>query len=257
MMLRLERHKKIVDYINERGAATVEELSEVLQVSKATIRRDLVTLEEEAALLRTHGGAVIDQGASKEEIPIDVRRELNRREKELVAAAAVELIQEGSTIYVGAGTTGRALAALLDRFHHLVVLTNDIDVAQEVALTDNNLIVAGGQLKKGSRTLYGFFTEQMLRELQVDIAFMIVDAVDVESGFMDYGMDEVRIKRQVIHNSKQCIMLCDASKFSRSTLVNVCPLNSVHTVVTNAEASDGDLRALTDAGIRVIQAAEE
>ena len=135
------------------------------------------------------------------------------------------------------------------------MLTNDLDVAQEVTRTDNSLIMAGGQLKKGSRTLYGFFTEQMLRELRVDTAFMIVDAVDVESGFMDYSIDEVRIKREVIQNAKQCIMLCDASKFKKSTLVNVCPLNHVQVVVTNAEADPKDVQVLMDAGLQVIQAA--
>ncbi|RHR06134.1 DeoR/GlpR transcriptional regulator [Pseudoflavonifractor sp. AF19-9AC] len=254
-MLKPERYRRILDYVNERGAATVDELADVTQVSKATIRRDLVALEEERSLLRTHGGAVTYHSTVQEEIPIDLRRELNREEKELVAAAAVELVREGSTIYVGAGTTGRALAAKLGRFHQLTVLTNDLDVAQEVTRTDNSLIMAGGQLKKGSRTLYGFFTEQMLRELRVDTAFMIVDAVDVESGFMDYSIDEVRIKREVIQNAKQCIMLCDASKFKKSTLVNVCPLNHVQVVVTNAEADPKDVQVLMDAGLQVIQAA--
>lgn len=105
------------------------------------------------------------------------------------------------------------MASKLGTFHHLTVLTNDIDVAHEIALTDNSLIVAGGQLKPHSRTLYGFFAELTLRELNVDTAFMIVDAVDLDNGFMDYSVDEVSLKRLVIQNAKHCIMLCDAANF--------------------------------------------
>ena len=253
-MLKPERYKKIIAFVNEWGTATVENLAEVTQVSKATIRRDMVELAREKAILRTHGGAMVYHQVSAEELPIEVRRQMHREEKELVAEAAAALIREGSTIYIGAGTTGRALAAKLGEFHSLTVLTNDLDVAREVAVTDNMLMVAGGQLKRDSWTLYGFFTEQMLQELQVDTAFMIVDAVDVGNGFMDYGVDEVSLKRMVIHNAKRCVMLCNAAKFEISAFVNVCPLSAVQAVVTNAEADQEDVKALQEAGIQVFQA---
>ena len=168
------------------------------------------------------------------------------------AEAAVHLIREGSTIYIGAGTTGHALASKLGCFHHLTVLTNDIDVAHEISYTDNVLIMTGGQLKPHSQTLYGFFAELTLRDLNVDTAFMIVDAVDLDNGFMDYNVDEVSLKRLVIQNAKQCIMLCDAAKFQISALVNVCRLNDVQTVVTNAEADPVYLQRLQNAGIKVV-----
>lgn len=114
-------------------------------------------MDQEKRILRTHGGAVRYNQPAMEDLPLDVRQQMHQNEKELVAEAAVQLIHEGTTIYIGAGTTGHALASKLGTFHHLTVLTNDIDVAHEIALTDNSLIVAGGQLKPHSRTLYGLF----------------------------------------------------------------------------------------------------
>ena len=251
-MLKLERPQKIVAYIKEHGASTVDDLSAVTHASLATIRRDLTQLAQEKAILRTHGGAVIYHQPAAEDLPLDVRRQMHQEEKERVAEAAVHLIREGSTIYIGAGTTGNALASKLGCFHHLTVLTNDIDVAHEISYTDNVLIMTGGQLKPHSQTLYGFFAELTLRDLNVDTAFMIVDAVDLDNGFMDYNVDEVSLKRLVIQNAKQCIMLCDAAKFQISALVNVCRLNDVQTVVTNAEADPVYLQRLQNAGIKVV-----
>lgn len=252
-MLKAERYQAIVDYVNENGAASVEELAKLTQVSMATVRRDLIQLAQNKVLLRTHGGAVTYRQDAAEELPIEVRSQMNRESKDQVAEAAVSLIHEDTTIYIGAGSTGRALAAKLGAFHRLTVLTNDLDVAREVAATDNTLIVAGGQLKKGSWTLYGYFTEQMLQELQVDQAFMIVDAIDLNSGFMDYSVDEVTLKRLVIHNAKHCYMLCNAEKFDITAFVNVCALDAVEGVVTNAELEPSVLNALRDTGLQVIE----
>lgn len=249
-----ERHKKIADFVNEHGTATVEELSTITHVSKATTRRDLDWLAKEKILFRTHGGAVAYSRSSGEEIPIQMRNQMNIEGKDLIAETAAELIPEGSTIYIGAGTTGRALAAKLGNFHHLTVLTNDLDVAREVAATDNILIVAGGQLKRNSWTLYGYFAERMLQELRVDLAFMIVDGVNMQKGFMDYNIDEANLKRTVIYNARQCVMLCDDAKFSISAFVNICPLTAVHTVVTNSETDPAALDTLMSAGIKVLQA---
>ena len=131
-MLKPERYEKIVQMVNQRGSATVEELAAELNVSKATIRRDLLHLGEDRMLQRTHGGATKYDKTLTAEVPIYLRIHMQKEEKERVAAQAVRLIQEGATIYIGAGTTGRALAAQLGRFHDLTVVTNDIDVAKEV-----------------------------------------------------------------------------------------------------------------------------
>ena len=256
-MLKPERYEKIVQMVNQRGSATVEELAAELNVSKATIRRDLLHLGEDRMLQRTHGGATKYDKTLTAEVPIYLRIHMQKEEKERVAAQAVRLIQEGATIYIGAGTTGRALAAQLGRFHDLTVVTNDIDVAKEVSCTDNALIVIGGQLKRSSSTLYGFFSELMLKEFRVETAFMVVDAVDVEKGFMDFGIDEVSLKRLVLSSARHCVMMCDITKFEKSALVTVCPLGAVQTIITNAETDPVKVECLRESGLDVILASSE
>jgi len=253
-MLKPERYDKIVQLVNQQGTATVEELSAALGVSKATIRRDLIQLGEDKVILRTHGGAMKYDKTLTGEVPIYLRMHMQKEEKEQVAAEAARLITEGSTIFICAGTTGRALATKLSQFHHLTVVTNDIDVAKEISCTDNALIVVGGQLKSSSSTLYGFFAEEMIREMRMDMAFMASDAVDLEKGFMDFGIDEISIKRLVLSVASRTIMMCDISKFEKPAFVNICPFSAVHSMVTNENTNPASIEALRDAGLQVILA---
>lgn len=253
-MLKPERYAKIVQIVNERGSATVEELSEALNASKATIRRDLLKLEEDHAILRTHGGAMKCSHFLTTEVPIYLRINMQKEEKELVGTAASHLVEEGSTIYISAGTTGRMLASNLHRFHHLTVATNDIEIAREIAATDNDLLVIGGHLKGSSSTLYGFFSEQMLQQLHFDIAFMAADAVDMQKGFMDFNTDEIGIKRLALASAAKSVMMCDACKFNQPAFVNICPLSSVYAVVTNEGIDQEDIAVLQSNGVTVILA---
>lgn len=253
-MLKPERYAKIVQIVNERGSATVEELSEALNASKATIRRDLLKLEEDHAILRTHGGAMKCSHFLTTEVPIYLRINMHKEEKELVGAAAARLVEEGSTIYISAGTTGRMLASNLQRFHHLTVVTNDIEIAREIAATDNDLVVIGGHLKDSSSTLCGFFTEQMLQQLHFDIAFMAADAVDMQKGFMDFNTDEIGIKRLALASAAKSVMLCDTCKFNQPGFVSICSFASVYAVVTNDTADPEVIEALQENGINVILA---
>ncbi len=253
-MLKPERYEKIAQFVNQNGIASVEELSDALNVSKATIRRDLVQLGADKVLLRTHGGAMKYDRPLNAEVPIYLRMHMQKEEKEQVAAAAAKQISEGSTIYINAGTTGRALASRLSQFRQLTVVTNDIDIAKEISLTENALIVAGGQLKSSSSTLYGLFAEETLKLLTVDIAFMTADAVSLEKGFMDYGVDEVSIKRLVLSNANRRIMMCDISKFEKSALVNVCPFSAVDAIITNEATPSDTIAALREHGLEVLLA---
>ena len=256
-MLKPERYDKIVQIVNQNGSATVEELAAVLEVSRATIRRDLVQLGENKVLHRTYGGAIKYDKTLAKEVPIHLRVHMQKEEKERVATEAARLITEGSTIFIGAGTTGHALASKLDSFHHLTVVTNDIDVAKAVSCTDNGLLVVGGQLKKSSSTLYGFFAEEVLQQLRVDTAFMTADAIDPEKGFRDFDIDEITIKRYVLQIAEHTVMMCDISKFEKPAFVNICSFSDVYAMVTNENVDLHIIDMLRETGLRVILAKDK
>ena len=228
------RHEKLIALVEEKGLISTSELANQLTVSRATIQRDLDLLQKQKRIIRNHGGAKALTKPTVEDVPLSKRRLSHREEKTRIAAAALDYIIEGETIYLHSGTTTFELAVKLRALQNLTILTNDLDIAYEVINNStNNLIVAGGVRKKLSSTLIGYFTEQMLEQFYVDKAFISVDAVYIEAGFMDYNIEEIAIKRTMIKNSRKHIVLCDHSKFENSAFMSICPLDAIDLVITS------------------------
>lgn len=250
-LIKQKRYEKILDIVQEHHAVSIDDFCELLDVSKATIRRDLIYLDQQKLLKRTHGGAVSLIKPAIEDVPISLRHGMYRDEKERIAQAAVKLIRDGSTIYIGSGSTMRELAAHLADYSQLTILTNDIGVAYEVSQkTRNGLIMSGGMLKPCTATLVGSFAENTLRDLQVETAFMSADAITPE-GFMDLSVEEVSIKRMMIHNARRSIMLCDQSKFQSDAFMTICPLSGIDLTITNGEIDPELEKQLVDKGLQL------
>ncbi|NLG36420.1 MAG: DeoR/GlpR transcriptional regulator [Clostridiales bacterium] len=247
------RHEKLVALVNEKGMLSTGELCGLLGVSQATVRRDITELDRQNRIRKTHGGAMAHIRHATEDMPMPMRRHTRREEKARIAAAALELVGEGESVFLDSGTTTYELAVKLRAFRNLTILTNDIDIAFEVANSGtNNLIVAGGVRKKSSATLIGHFTEQMLSQLHVDRAFLSVDAVDIDSGFMDYNTDEIPIKRVMIRNARSRVVLCDHAKFSNAAFVSICPLDAADLIITGRELDMSIAERIRQAGTQVL-----
>ena len=252
IILRAERYEKIIQLVRDRAIVSVSEFCNELNASKATIRRDLNELHAKGFLKKTHGGAMVMSTPTTEELPIEVRRLMRKDEKSRIADLALEYIKEDSSIFLDSGTTTFEIAEKLSTYQNLTILTNDINIAYEVSQnTQNNVIVAGGKLKKHSATLMGMFTEQMISQIHVDTAFISVDAVEMKHGFMDYNTDEIPIKREMIQNSRQSIVVCDHSKFQNAAFMTICPINDINLTITGRELDDLYVKKFEEAGFVV------
>lgn len=248
-MIKQKRYERILNIIEEQNAVSIDDFCDQLGVSKATVRRDLIYLDEQKLLRRTHGGAVSLVKPAIEDVPISLRHRMFTSEKERIASEALTHIEDGTTVYIGTGSTTRELARHLRAFSQLTVLTNDIGVAYEVSQnTKNGLIMSGGSLKPSTATLVGSFAEYALRDFHVAVAFLSADAV-TPNGFMDHNTEEVAIKRMMINKAKKSVMLCDQSKFGRDAFMTVCPLSGVSLTITNDELDPELEKELLDNGI--------
>jgi DeoR/GlpR family transcriptional regulator of sugar metabolism len=250
-MLSVERKQRILDYLASQKSAQVNELSGYLDVSLATIRRDLQELENQGSLRRVHGGAVIVNRQT--EPPILLRRYQQAEFKQCIGAAAAALFGDNETIFLASGTTTEAIIPFLVDKLNLTVITNAINIAQQlIRCPQISTIVLGGWLRHSELSLLGHLTEQALQDLRADRLFLGVFGIDPDYGLTGSDVQEVQTDRQIISIARELIVLADHTKFGKVGNIRLAPMEAVSTVVTDQETPAAQVEALQNLGIRVI-----
>ncbi|WP_067933990.1 DeoR/GlpR family DNA-binding transcription regulator [Alicyclobacillus kakegawensis] len=248
-----ERKALIMAQLQERHSVSVAELAKQLTASESTIRRDLQDLEEQGRLKRTHGGAVSIEVAAFEP-SIQEKSVQNQVEKSIIAKAAQSFIQTGDTVLLDAGTTTLQIARQFAG-RGVTFITNSLAIADELAnRMDIQVLLLGGELRPTTGAMVGPFCEQMLARLHVDILFLGANGIDAEHGVTTPNVSEAATKSAMIRAARRVVLVTDHSKFDQTSLVQVCPLGAIDTLVTNAEVG-GDLRqALLENKVEVVVA---
>ena len=160
-----ERLKIIKELINTKNIVSIEDLHKILNVSRATVRRDLRELNKNGKLTRVHGGAVSNEFGSINEPPYIIRKDYFIQEKMRIADAASKHIQPGEKIILDSSTTVMGLTKNLGTISNLTVITNDLLIANKLAMINEiNLLVVGGELRKQFYTLTGIFSHMILKQ---------------------------------------------------------------------------------------------
>ena len=237
LVIKIERQAKILQMIRERGYIENDELARLFNVTSATIRRDLKGLSEQNLVRLDHGGASdVNLLESRTEPVYETKVYVNHENKRMIGQAAAGLVVDGDTILLDSGTTSACVARSLrnNRLRNLTVITCDIMVAKELGSEPNiNVLVLGGILRYAYYSLYGPYTEMVLKNLRADKFFLGVDAVSIEHGVSNIVLEEVPIKQLMIAQSSEVIMVADSSKFGRNAPYRVCDLDAVHQVITD------------------------
>ncbi|WNQ09742.1 DeoR/GlpR family DNA-binding transcription regulator [Paenibacillus aurantius] len=251
-----ERLVRIVEIVNRQGKVTVAELSEALDVSPVTVRRDLERLEEEKLLRRTHGGAMAARGLLREaahEKSFSEKEEAFAAEKERIAAAAAALVQEEEALLLTPGTTNMFLIRKLADKRRLTVVTNASNLPALVPPGNEwEVLLIGGKMRPKSFALVGPLAERSLDEVRVDKLFLGVDGFHMKDGLSTPSLEEASVNRRMISIAQQVIVVADHSKFGKVTFGRIASLDSVHTVITDRLLSKADREALEERGIEVI-----
>lgn len=254
-MIREQRISYICSELQQKGIVSIAELTHAMQTSRSTIRRDLSDLEAQGLLKCIWGGAVSLSKQMAYEPPFNTRRDLCVDEKRRIASRAMELVVDNATILLDSGTTSYELAKQLAGSKHINVATNDLNSAMALAANaDISLFILGGTLRPNHYSVNGLFTEEMIRQLHADMAFLSVDAINLSSGLMSFSMEEMPTKRMMIQSARRIVVLCDHSKFESLAFVNICPLSSVDIVITGKETPPAILEQLKEQGITVLTA---
>lgn len=250
------RTEVILNELRHAGSATVEALSEKLDVSFTTIRRDLQELEERGLLRRTHGGAVpiepLFYEAFRHDRSFQDQVESFADEKRRIGFAASELISAGDTIALTAGTTTTEVIRRLPSVGGITVVTNTVNVAMELSKRkDVHVFVTGGHLRGDWFSLVGAEAVANMSTVFVDTLFIGVNGIDAHQGLTCINADEVGINRSMVRQAKRKIAVTDHSKLGVVTKWLICPTPAIDLLITDKGASDKMIAPFLEQKIKV------
>lgn len=251
----LERQEQIALQLAESGRVHVSDLAARFGVSKVTIRKDLLALESQARLIRTHGGAIAPRDASRPEAAFEIRERLQRHEKSDIGVAAAALVADGDSILFDASTTALYMARhLKDRetWHQLTVVTNSIRIALELAGHPGiTVLLLGGRVRREALSVVGPLGDGVFRRVNVHKAFLGALGLSMDAGLTDAMEEEAQIKRAMVAAAREVYALVDHTKWGRVASATFCHIDRLTAVITDTAAPPSLVAALREAGITV------
>jgi DeoR family transcriptional regulator of aga operon len=259
---RYERLNTLLQLVSERGRIEVDGIAEELDVSAATVRRDLDHLAQQQLLTRTRGGAVAH--AVSYDLPLRYKSARHASEKQRIARAATGLVAPSAIVGLNGGTTttevARALATRADVNSSggaagLTVVTNALNIANELVVRPHiKLVVLGGVARPQSYELIGPLAARTLEEITLDVVFLGVDAIDFAVGATAHHEGEASVNRLMASRARQVVVVTDGSKLGGQAFARICAFAEIDVLVTGETAPDEFVERSEEAGVRVIRA---
>ena len=254
-MLAEERRFQIREMLTTQRTVSAADLCNRLQVTAATIRRDLAALEQEGVLVRSHGGAVSRMSSTNFQPTYDALLRSENEEKRQIARVAEQFVLDGDTIFLEGSTTVFELARRLVHRNRLTVVTNSPTIVCELQRSPSVAVMCtGGDLQKDTFYLSGEWAQRALSEIRLDKAILGVSAIDPQYGVSTAHHAEAQITRMVSKAAKTRIALADHTKFGRQRFAYVGPVTDIDILVTDSGTSPQHVQELRDAGLQVIVA---
>jgi DeoR/GlpR family transcriptional regulator of sugar metabolism len=245
-MLAQQRQARILAELTRRGAVRVVDLCEMFGVSDMTVRRDLDVLQSQGLIEKVHGGAMLI-GPRAEEPGFEAKRQREQSEKQAIALMAARLAQRGNAVGISAGTTTWYLVEPLSEILDLTVVTNSTNIAIELhhlARPGTRIILTGGDFRTPSDALVGPVADRAIRSMNLDLLFLGVHGMELESGFTTPNLAEAETNRAFIDRSRRVAVLADHTKWRTVGLHTIARLRAADVLVTDALLEPTARRAL-------------
>ena len=244
------RQLKLLQEVQRRSSATVEELALFLNVTLQTVRRDVQRLAEAGALMRFHGGVRVPSSTT-ENLAHPQRESLNAEGKARIATAVAAQVPHNCSLILNIGTTTEAIARALLQHRGLRVITNNLNVAATLSANSScEVIVAGGVVRGRDRGIIGEAAVDFIRQFRVDIALIGISGIESDGSLRDFDFREVKVAQTIMEQAREVWMAADHSKFGRPAMVEVGPLSRIDRLFTDAPPPEPFPRLLQDANVR-------
>lgn len=255
-MLPRQRKRKIIELVTERNGQSVTELATELDVSEATIRRDLRQLAEEELIERSHGGALPVTSVGQER-SYGQKEVQYLDEKRAIAELAVEEIHEGEVVLFDSGTTTMEVAKKAPSDGSIMGVTNSPLIALELAQGDGEVQLTGGSLRQRTRALVGPTAERFIESSNFDVAFMGTNGIDEDGVLTTPNADEAHIKELMIENAKRVILVSVAGKLGEQSFKRFGTISDLSVFITDQKLSSERRQWFEEADVRVLDGVVE
>ncbi|MDO4976019.1 MAG: DeoR/GlpR family DNA-binding transcription regulator [Eubacteriales bacterium] len=233
-----ERRNELAEMIISEGHVTIADAASHFNVSIETIRKDMIYLEQEGIINKTHGGAL--PSSTILEKPVFQKRTEHQEHKKLIAKKALEYIPENATLFLDSGSTVVALAELLKLKSGLTIFTNNVAAFNTLIGSDNKLFILGGDLHQGPLAIVGKWARDQILSTRADVVFLGTDGLESFQGPTAIMYEEVDIKRAYIASARKSVLLVDSSKFQTSSRFEVASWREIDTVISDEKILERD-----------------
>lgn len=252
-MLAPERREKILEEVTRSKSALVKDLCVLFGVTGETIRKDLSVLEKEGKLLKTHGGAYVNEGATNE-IHASLRQTLLPQEKQAIARLCAARVQSGHTVMLDESTTCTYIAKALAGRSGLTIITNSLQIADTLAESEGiQLMLCGGRLSHKNLSFVGGDTVGMLRHYHADHAFVSCRGLDKKAGITDGSPDGGLIRQIMLQQADKCTLVVDRTKLGLAKLYKIGGFELIGTVMSDTFSKDWK-KFFSQKGIEFVEA---
>ena len=249
-----DRHRAILERLARKPRWAVTQLQREMRISRSTLRRDLLELEDRGDVVRVHGG-VVHRDYLQGEPTFDKRGKEAVDAKRAIAAAAAARVAENSVVYLDAGTTCAEIARRVLLRSDVTIYTHSLRLAADAASSNSpaTVVLIGGEVRNVSQAVVGALSLNWLSHLKFDLAFVAASGMDIE-GPSTTELSEAAIKGAIIARSKHSVLVADAGKWERSAPVRFATWQQLSTWVVDSNLSKGVRDALKRRGVDVVLA---
>ncbi|MBD2866589.1 DeoR/GlpR family DNA-binding transcription regulator [Paenibacillus oceani] len=237
-MLPLERQKKILDLLGVKKVLKIPELTDELDVSVDTLRRDLNLLTSQGKIEKIYGGVKLVQSKFGES-SMDERMVKHLEEKEKIARKCSEFINDGDCIYLDSGSTTYQIAKYIKQKKKLTVVTNSIPVVNELMNSEVEMVMIGGKIRRDERSVIAYEYLFNFHELNIRKAFICCSGITIEKGISDYNLEEAITRKKIIELASEVYVAADSTKFGKDVTIVIAPLDRIDAIVTDPGAEAG------------------
>lgn len=249
-MLKEERHQIILNKLHVYRKVLSTKLSEELNVSEDTVRRDLKELESKRLLYKVHGGALSIENKIK---TYDERSIFDIDKKKIIAQKAVKLIHDGQVIIMSGSTTNLQLAKIIPPKTNVTIFTYSLPIALELTHHPSiEVIFIGGKLNKGAQVTTGIDVINSISNIRADMCFMGTGGIDTVRGFTEPDWEVSHIKKTMIDVSDYVVAMSTSDKIMKVERYAAAPIHKIDTIITEKESTDPMFEGFKELGITVI-----